>query len=480
MLKNRNPFPRNRRLAAAAALLLALGGSVLAFPSAALADQPDFICEDLDSGKIDTTGDPATVEYTAPDGYLVDYYCVKAGTEKFIVEVDPDAKTVVIDHPTKDSVSHYSVKWIAETPPPDDVCSNLDGVQETVPDGYTLTEGECTIPPDDVCANLDGVQETVPEGMVADGANCIEKKYFICHATPADTAAEGWNYIEVSVNAIVGSAPNQNGNDGHTEHSADILPAIPGILPGGQNLDTVYAGGVTGAQLLTDELACAPPTPPDCEASSGLRSLTHDDCTATAEISFGEPSCSAYGALELGSTEHASFGDPVIVGGTYSVVAYADEGYNFEPGEGVSDDGETRTFAGDLPPKLTGAACGSIVVPTLATTPATCFTNGTYTLGGTDVQWSEGGNPVASGLHSLATGASVDLTVVPVAPNTFAEGQQTEFHVAFVAPRYSCDLTTLALTGSGPEPTGLVWVGAFAILWGIMLVFSARRMTRRS
>ncbi len=79
------------------------------------------------------------------------------------------------------------------------------------------------------------------DGLSANWLTCgdtppLEKKYYICHATPADTAANGWNYIEVSINAIVGNKPNQNGNDGHTEHSADILPVIPGILPNGQNL----------------------------------------------------------------------------------------------------------------------------------------------------------------------------------------------------------------------------------------------------
>lgn len=52
-----------------------------------------------------------------------------------------------------------------------DVCSNLDGVQEQVPDGYeSLLAGQCTpIVPDpvDVCVNLDGIQTVVPTGYVA-------------------------------------------------------------------------------------------------------------------------------------------------------------------------------------------------------------------------------------------------------------------------------------------------------------------------
>jgi hypothetical protein len=80
-------------------------------------DEP-LLCTDLTKGlgyqdKVDTIGDPATVTYTAPSGFLVDAYCVKAGTEPIIVSVNPPAATVIIDHPNKDSVSHYQVHLVA-------------------------------------------------------------------------------------------------------------------------------------------------------------------------------------------------------------------------------------------------------------------------------------------------------------------------------------------------------------------------------
>ena len=68
------------------------------------------------------------------------------------------------------------------TSPPVDVCPNIDGVQETVPDGYLVNnDGNCyipetstttttttttTSPPVDMCLNIDGVQETVPDGYL--------------------------------------------------------------------------------------------------------------------------------------------------------------------------------------------------------------------------------------------------------------------------------------------------------------------------
>jgi hypothetical protein len=79
--------------------------------------QPDMICNEAGyEAKVDTTGDPATVTVTAPAGFLIDSYCVKAGTTKVIVPVTPPAATVVIDHPDKDSVSHYQVHLIPVPP----------------------------------------------------------------------------------------------------------------------------------------------------------------------------------------------------------------------------------------------------------------------------------------------------------------------------------------------------------------------------
>ncbi|SIO17655.1 hypothetical protein [Agromyces cerinus] len=103
------------RVAATVVSALALTLAVGALP--AQAAKPAFICEPLDSGKIDTVGDPETVTVTAPDGKLIDGYCVKAGTTKYFVPVVPPQKTVVIDHPDKDSVSHYSVSYVEPTTP---------------------------------------------------------------------------------------------------------------------------------------------------------------------------------------------------------------------------------------------------------------------------------------------------------------------------------------------------------------------------
>lgn len=61
-------------------------------------------------------------------------------------------------------------------PPPVDVCPNLEGDQSEVPEGYELTEVGCTeivVEPVDVCENIDGIQESTPEGYTNNDGQCV-------------------------------------------------------------------------------------------------------------------------------------------------------------------------------------------------------------------------------------------------------------------------------------------------------------------
>jgi hypothetical protein len=81
------------------------------------------VCPGLDSGKIDTSGDPGSVTVTAPEGYLISGYCVKAGSDESdagvaFVTVSPPQASVTISHPSGKAVSHYSYSLVAiQTPP---------------------------------------------------------------------------------------------------------------------------------------------------------------------------------------------------------------------------------------------------------------------------------------------------------------------------------------------------------------------------
>ena len=75
------------------------------------------VCGPLDSGKIDTDNEPGTVTVTAPDDYLIDGYCVKAGSSRqadgpVYVTVDPPQKSVTFSYPGGKAISHYSYSYV--------------------------------------------------------------------------------------------------------------------------------------------------------------------------------------------------------------------------------------------------------------------------------------------------------------------------------------------------------------------------------
>jgi hypothetical protein len=72
-------------------------------------------------------GDPF-LTFSAPAGYLIYMYCVKAGAEAsgggaMIIDVDPPLATVVIDHPNVNSVSHFVAYFVQGETPDGEWCS---------------------------------------------------------------------------------------------------------------------------------------------------------------------------------------------------------------------------------------------------------------------------------------------------------------------------------------------------------------------
>ncbi|OGH16640.1 MAG: hypothetical protein A3C30_04400 [Candidatus Levybacteria bacterium RIFCSPHIGHO2_02_FULL_40_18] len=59
-----------------------------------------------------------------------------------------------------------------------DACTNIEGLQATVPSGYTANNGICT--PIDVCTNLDGSQSSVPEGYSEENGVCAQNVIDLC------------------------------------------------------------------------------------------------------------------------------------------------------------------------------------------------------------------------------------------------------------------------------------------------------------
>lgn len=75
------------------------------------------VCAPLDSGKIDVSGNHASVDVTAPDGMLISQYCVKAGSTQqgngpVYQTVTPPVKSMTITYPGGKDISHYSLSFV--------------------------------------------------------------------------------------------------------------------------------------------------------------------------------------------------------------------------------------------------------------------------------------------------------------------------------------------------------------------------------
>ena len=66
------------------------------------------------TAKIDVSGNQQSVAVAAPAGYLIDFYCVKAGTDTVIVPVTPPQASILLSAPNGKDVSNYSLHFIPQ------------------------------------------------------------------------------------------------------------------------------------------------------------------------------------------------------------------------------------------------------------------------------------------------------------------------------------------------------------------------------
>ena len=187
----------------AAAVMLTGGLAIMSAGVVSANNGTSELCPDGTGGyglKTDTVNDPATVSYTAPEGFLVAGYCVKAGTTIQEPTFDPPEKSVVIDHTLVDSVSHYSVKLVPEpqdeptvVPPPvlsasydcvaDSASSLLNPVSSTKWTAGPITEDKSTDTFTVEITPAEGSQFADSEGSITLTAEYIETSD--CEATVA-------------------------------------------------------------------------------------------------------------------------------------------------------------------------------------------------------------------------------------------------------------------------------------------------------
>jgi LPXTG-motif cell wall-anchored protein len=123
-------------------------------------------CDDLISGdgwsdKVEgnfNDGDPE-LTVSAPEGFLIDMYCVKAGPDAIIVPVNPPAETVTIDFPGLDSVSHFAFHVIAAPTEPPTSETPSEPVSETP---TTSTPGGPIQPPPEPIEPPQAAPPTLP------------------------------------------------------------------------------------------------------------------------------------------------------------------------------------------------------------------------------------------------------------------------------------------------------------------------------
>jgi hypothetical protein len=123
-------------IGAAPSLALLAVVLVLTVGVGSAASSDTSVCAGGDSGKVDVYGEDATLTITAPDGFVITGYCVKAGSEKQgngpeSYVVDPPATSVVISHSSGKAISHYSYtveeSGDEECPPEDVLCGSASG-----------------------------------------------------------------------------------------------------------------------------------------------------------------------------------------------------------------------------------------------------------------------------------------------------------------------------------------------------------------
>jgi len=97
-------------------LALVLGFMSLTATTAS-ADEVEQVCEALDTGHIDPSGEPTEITITAPEGMLIDAVCVKAGSVNnengpVVIVYDPPMAEVTFIYPGGKAISHYSVSYV--------------------------------------------------------------------------------------------------------------------------------------------------------------------------------------------------------------------------------------------------------------------------------------------------------------------------------------------------------------------------------
>jgi len=157
--------------------------------------------------------------------------------------------------------------------------------------------------------------------------------------------------------------------------------------------------------------------------------------------------------------------------GKYIVTAVAAAGYELQPTASRAWTFFVQDNSKCDPPTL------AVVTPVVSSTPATCTTAGTYTIGAVTpgtITWTVNGAPAAAGTYKVTTAGDITLVATPTDPKNGLDPSWTNPKVLkFAAANIGCELETLAYTGSGS--IGQLGLAGGMVFIGIGGLFIARR-----
>ena len=208
---------------------------------------------------------------------------------------------------------------------------------------------------------------------------------------------------------------------------------------------------------------------------------------ATSEVCFSDGTSTSHldGSITIPNTEGVQYfidgtahaaGVVTLPVGTYQVTAAAKTGYQLAAD--YPADGWPEVLASD-------DTCGQLVTHPLVDPAATqvqlqCFAAGSYTLGNdlsdpAAIIWTVNGSTVAQGTYKISAPGTVTVHAEANGPTYGLEQGATQDWTFNFATPTTCDLKTLALTGS--SPTGWIVLGYILLISGLVLV--AIRHARR-
>jgi hypothetical protein len=303
---------------------------------------------------------------------------------------------------------------------------------------------------------------------------------------------------DVSGNAVSGTYEVLFADHVHyvaTVNGSAPTALVAGVLYSAQPGDVVVitpivdAGYVITPAILTENLTHTYPTTPVlCKADFIKPSATSQSCVVT-ELDDSLAKAAATSTLTdafitipntphvkyyINDVEQTTAGNVVLKPGTYKVSAIAETGYFLQG------------YNGPWTEVLTSAEpCGQLITHPLVFPLASqhqlgCFANGSYTLSNSiddaaALTWTVNGSVVSQGTYTVTGPATVTIHAAANGPAYgLADEATTDWTFHFVRPT-SCDLTTLALTGS--TPTGWIVFGYLLLVSGLALV--AVRFARR-